>query len=588
MKRFIIAIVLLTVWLTSSWAALAPGFFRVHDYVHAVRVAEYWRGWQAGQFPVRWSQNLGYGYGMPLFEFYAPLPYAVGSVLMAAGVPTLWILKMLFAGCSLVTMLGAYRLGRSLFGRAGGVAVATLLTLAPYRALNLFIRGALSEAWGIMAIPWILWAVWEISRSRTFPRWQLSLWLAVLLLSHNLVSLLFVPLLALFSLGILGYQSWSLTSWRARWSHILHMMRRWLPAGVLGVLMAVFYVVPAWVEKDITRVSTITGGYFDYHLHFLYLRQLIKPSWSYGGSNWGPDDGLSFFLGFGQWFGMAVAGVLVLRLFWQRLGSRQSVIKGISAWLQQTWWWWVGVVVLVMAVYMSLLKSTFIWDAVGPLEFIQFPWRWLSIAIVAIALMAGAGVTLLQKTWQRVGYVWLLVLVTILTTVTYFKPEAWLDDPEAFYYTDSIQIQTTMSDVLQDYIPQGVPVPTTPPLAIAQWSAVDGGQLITPEQVLVADPQQKMVRVNSARPQQLVWNVAHFPGWVGEIDGQLTQLQTSSGGLLTMTVPAGEHQVSVRWGASPVRAWSDSISAVAWIIWLGWWTWPLIQSSKALRDRHHD
>jgi hypothetical protein len=40
------------------------------------------RSLQRFEFPVRWSANFGFGYGMPLFNFYAPLPYYLGQPLL--------------------------------------------------------------------------------------------------------------------------------------------------------------------------------------------------------------------------------------------------------------------------------------------------------------------------------------------------------------------------------------------------------------------------------------------------------------------------------------------------------------------------
>ena len=71
-RKLLVSLSLLLVIVASSWALLKPGMFDVHDFIHGVRITEMTSALQEGQFPVRWSQNFGYGYGMPLFEFYAP------------------------------------------------------------------------------------------------------------------------------------------------------------------------------------------------------------------------------------------------------------------------------------------------------------------------------------------------------------------------------------------------------------------------------------------------------------------------------------------------------------------------------------
>src|SRR3989344_4665537 len=102
-SHLILALALVAALVVASWAAFVPGFFRVHDFTHGARIAEYAQAFGEGQFPVRWSGNFGYGYGMPAFQFYAPLPYAVSSLAywitgsMQIGLIALWIIPTIGA-----------------------------------------------------------------------------------------------------------------------------------------------------------------------------------------------------------------------------------------------------------------------------------------------------------------------------------------------------------------------------------------------------------------------------------------------------------------------------------------------------------
>ena len=308
LKKCFSWLVLSLLVLGTSWALFHPEFFRVHDYVHGARVGEMALALSEGQLPVRWSSNFGYGYGMPLFEFYAPLPFYIGAGLYLLGLDLILTLKLLWLGCAIFTAWGGYKLGTSLYGRSGGILTAAALTMAPYRALNLYVRGALSEGFGIMALPWILYGIVLVVRKKSGGWLILSLAVAVLALSHNLTTLMFVPLSAVFAGGLLLIE-------RARFASI----REWLlqaaiVAGsyLLGIGLAAFYIFPALVEKDATKVARILGGYFDYRLHFLYIRQLITPFWGYGGSGWGPQDDISFFLGFGQLLSLILVAGLAM------------------------------------------------------------------------------------------------------------------------------------------------------------------------------------------------------------------------------------------------------------------------------------
>ena len=71
------------------------GFFPIHDDAQIVRVQQMTKALQDGQFPVRWVSDLGYGYGYPIFNFYAPLPYYIGSVFDLIGFSPLTATKIM-------------------------------------------------------------------------------------------------------------------------------------------------------------------------------------------------------------------------------------------------------------------------------------------------------------------------------------------------------------------------------------------------------------------------------------------------------------------------------------------------------------
>ncbi len=84
-KKYIpfVFIILLSFWAIKP--LLNNGFFPMHDDTQVARVYEMKKALADGVFPVRWSQDLGYGYGYPIFNFYAPLAYYVGGYINLLG-----------------------------------------------------------------------------------------------------------------------------------------------------------------------------------------------------------------------------------------------------------------------------------------------------------------------------------------------------------------------------------------------------------------------------------------------------------------------------------------------------------------------
>ena len=275
-------------------------------------------------FPVRWSQNFGFGFGMPLYQFYGPLPFYLGGLIYWLSDNLLLSIKALFVLSNALTLVGAYLLGRKLFQNSwAGVAVSAALTLAPYRALNLYIRGAISETWGIMAVPWILWAVLKTIKGERRGWFWLVVSLATLFLSHNLSVVMFAPVITAFTLiAVLKEQ---LAKNNFEWKDVISMLLPVVGSLMLALAISTFYLIPAFFEKNLTKVDHyILSDYFDFHLHFLYLRQFFKSFWGFGGSQWGPDDPISFFLGWGQIAATVVSLVLMTAVTVKRLRAKIS------------------------------------------------------------------------------------------------------------------------------------------------------------------------------------------------------------------------------------------------------------------------
>ncbi len=572
MKRILVGMILAALVFAASWELLQPGMIKTHDYVHGARIAEMGRALQDGHFPVRWSQNLGYGYGMPLFEFYAPLPYYLGALFWLFGFSLPVSVQLLFWLATLGTAIAAYLLGKSLFGRLGGLMTAAAITLAPYRAVNLFIRGALGEAWGMMAGVMVLYGSVLILKRQKHGLWILLLSLCTLFLSHNLMTLIFVPFALLFVLLWLGFKWMWVNANQVSQNNSSHLrkimledVKEYLPkfstAYVLAGALSAFYLLPAFTEKHYTMVEKlIISGYFDFHLHFIYLRQLFTPYWGYGGSVWGPEDGISFFLGWGQLVGIFITGLLTARLFWHQRQLRQKF-------LWQHGLLWTACLLFAMSILLATEKTLFAWEGTELLRYVQFPWRFLAVTAVFSGLMIGYATRLVKSFPSRLLVAGVLILL-ILGNFRYFKAESLLDNPEELYYADELKIQKQMSGILPDFMPKDFKLidqaPTQPFKCDPECNLDEGERLV--DKVLVNRTHQKLIELAQTDDSQISFSVAYFPGWVAEVDGERVPTTIDKDGLIQVLVPAGEHLVGINFASTPIRWWADVISAVALLV----------------------
>jgi len=420
-RKYWLLLLATVIVLPSIWPLFRSDFFRMHDWTHVARLVELDLALKAGQIPPRWAPDFGWGHGMPLFHFYNPLPYYAAEILYLIKLPAVWAIKTVFALNFLFGFYFMYLWAKTFWGKYGALVAATAFTYLPYRAVDFYVRGALGELTAMTFLPLLFYALKKKKLILTALAWT------AVFLSHNVIalfSLFFIPLYLLFN---------------------LKLWKKFLLISLLTFGLSAFFILPAFLEKDLTVVNSLTGGFFHYSFHFIYLRQLVSRAWAYGGSILGPFDDISFQLG------------------WPHLILALSAVR---LWRRLTYFW----LALAAAIFMMTFHSQFIWDRLPILALAQFPWRLLAFAATFVAFFSGS-----LFNWFKNKLIALVLIVLIIAlNWQYFRPEKF-SPVNDYYYTDRQRIANEMSGVLTDYLPKNYsdfPTATGGKTPLELWSDI--------------------------------------------------------------------------------------------------------------------
>lgn len=610
---------------------LKPGYFwGAHDARHDVYfIFEYNRGVEGGDWLARWSPDFSWGYGYPFFLIYGPLTSFLGTLLVRfLGLGYTAAVEALFAGAIIASGLAMYGYVRSWLGRNAALLAAVAYVFLPYRLLEVYVRASLAEYVALMWLPLILWSVraaFQSTRSldsspSTIGNTQLTiddspstvhhsfilslaataLAYAGLMLTSNLVALIFTPLLALYCLVLLlnrideeqPLRGLSKESLFPLIANILRVSAAPVSGLLLGLLISAFFWLPALAEGSLVNQEQWYGGYYRPELHFVYPHQLFEPGWGFGISQPGPDDvqqgALSFQLGAAP-LALAVLALAGLRAI---PSGRRRELALLLIWL-------------ALAVFLMLPVSAWAWQHVGFVSFAQFPWRWLMLAALPLSILAGS-VALLGGRLSRVfyppeqlgsiGHGWrnpeapanntlnlstvLLALLLILGSYPYLRVETILPTPQQgpVSYAALMRFQQSSnemtgapkwvdlrqrplwSDMAELYVQADTP-PLRPDASRAEIDAAIAKQAaaVTSKVDYTQMPQNETLAVWSqelgaaherlwvhagAAGQKIVFNIAWFPGWrayllggeTGPI-GQELPIEREAGPLARIVVP---------------------------------------------------
>jgi hypothetical protein len=573
-----LVICLLAIWPFISRHAL-PG--ATDAELHIFRLAELGRLVRAGQLYPRWAPNFYYGYGYPIFNFYAPLAYYVGLIpeLMpfwdaVDAVKIVFILSIILGG------LGTYAYSTRNWGRLPALVAAAAYVYAPFILfVDPYARGDLAESlsFGIFPV-----AMWALDRQRTRPEpvtWLLSVLLvAFIVLSHNLMALVFAAIIGGWCLWVHLFHE--VPSPSTRKSKILgHLIRYRLPlALLLGIGLAAFFWLVVFLERDTVNLGSLIGqgDNFDFRTHFLSLRELLSPAELIDWSASEPDYVLG--LGLVQW---VLAGAGLLGLAAGR--SRRRSQAGFFA------------LVALVLLFMMLAASRPLWETIPFLPYLQFPWRLLGPAAFALAALAAVGAKTMMALlnggsspglgsgmarWLPVFMVG-LIMVSALPLI---QVPPWSPD---FGPTTALRVlqeelagrwlgTTSTSDfvpVTVDHVPRPEQSLLDDFAAGRQLDRVNRhtlpeGSSVRSEEIT---PLHFRYVVNSPSDFLLRLYLFEFPGWKVTIDGQTAEPELGRPeGFIVVPVPAGQHIVEVQFTNTPARRLAYAVSGLSAALAIGY------------------
>lgn len=541
------------------------GFFPIHDDLPVVRLYAMEECWHDKQIPCRWTKELGNGYGYPLLNFYPPLPYLVGLIPRAMGLSYIDTTKLLFVLSMVLSAGFMARLGGEFLGRWGGFLAALFYLYGPYHALDLFVRGDLNELWAMAFFPAAMWFGYRLMAAPSFFKGvKLGVSWAAIVLSHVGMTFIMTPVLAV---------------WVLMWFMLLEIRRRGravllvVLSALVGVGLSAFFILPVIFEQQYVHVETLTIGYFNFLAHFVDLKQLfLSRFWGYGASVFGPNDGLSFQIGVGHWIvgGVALLGIIL----WKKKEKRRLGMLVFCAGL------------FILSAFMSHWKSTSLWQHLPKLEFLQFPWRFLSLVLFAVSLVAASIVLIFEEKWRGWAAITLFAINLILY-VAYFQPLRWFSDR-----TDRLQFsgQVWRREIeagIFDYLPKWSEKPPGMPAA-SDVSVRPPASVLTLSKT--SDRQIFRVENPTSGPTLLTINTLFYPGWEAEVAGKSVDVQLAVKGelgLIGVMAPPGLSRVELRFGETTLRALSDWVTLLTIMFLFGVVYLPHLKGlSRAVGDRH--
>jgi uncharacterized membrane protein len=529
-------LLLLTILILSFIPVIAlfhSGLPITHDgQDHVARIANFYQNLSEGNLIPRWAPNLNWGYGHPILEFLYPLPSYIASAFHFVGLTFVDSTKIVFAGGMILSFVFMYLWLLGFSSKQAALFGATLYTYAPYRFVEVYVRGDIGENLAFAFIPLVLYFIYQLFKKSNIKFLTLgSISLALLILAHNAISLMFVPL-------ILVYGFWLLYLSKNRKKFFIYFSS----LVVLGFGLASFFWIPALLEGKYTLRNIVTkGGYLN---NFVNFNSLIYGPWSYGGSGV-----FSVQFGLFQWISIFFSPFIIYKF----KKNKEKLFLSITL-----------LIFTILGIFIMLPDSSFIWSRILILQNFQFPWRFLAIIVFTTATL---GALLIDSFSGKINskLVYVSILIILVISSFYWNPKDYLEKSESFYSgvyystTDTGESSPIWSIRGMEHTPQ------------SPAQVIEGTGRI---KEVVHKSTYRQYQFDSQTGARILVNILYFPNWTIFVDGKILPIQFQDPayrGLITFNIEKGDHKIEAVFKDTNLRILAEIISFVSLCLIMGFY-----------------
>lgn len=520
-KFFAYIFLIIIFGILASRSLFTPGFYSSHDGVsHVVRLAKFYQDLADGQLIPRWSGGLVWGLGSPVLMYYGQLPYLIGLIPKLAGASFSFSVEIVTAFSLVASGIAFFLWSKEVFGEKAALTGSLFYMWAPYRFVDIYVRGAYPENFALIFPPLILLSVQKIfnkSEKEGFALGVVSL--SGIILSHNVMALFFVPIYILFAAGFY---------------FIYKDIKRFLIAIfsiISSLLVTSFYWLPAFFEKKEVYLNNLdTSG--SYLSNFVGIKQIIYSKWGWGPL--GSTSPMSLQIGVAQQL-FVLIGVAYVLIVLIRKNVIAKKLKRV-----ELFHFGFFLTLLLLSIFLMTRQSQFFWDKVPLLSFVLYPWRFLAIVVFSCAALASFVVKVTKPGFVLIG---LVVVLLLYTNRNYSQLVGKVYENDSYYenYQDT-------ADIWGEYLP------ITANLEIIKKCRQNGCSF---DKVVAAKDSNLKVIANksnlliasydSQKDFVAVVNTFYFPGWNSYLDNMLSNgIKVNKNGTMDISLPKGKHELEIR------------------------------------------
>lgn len=503
---------------------------------HISNIAQMYGAMRDGEFPARWGGGFA-RYGLPIPIIAQQFTSYAGAFLTFVTQDVALSYKLIVFLGAFVSTLAMYYFLRLYVSPFSALAGAYLFHFAPYRIMNVYIRGALPEFFSSTFILLILISLYiAIEKKKIMGYILLTVSVALLLLTHPFM----------FIVGSFLYIPYGLYLLRNRkWLEIRKISLLSICSVGWGFAVAAYFIVPLFIEIRYFYYGTTFSHFLPGH--FLPLRNFIIESWYYF------YKGDIFPRGHVH-IGGVVEGIIFII----------TMIAAIALFIKKRKMELLHVFVLagIVIIFFTQELSQSIYEAIVPLGNIQHPWRMMTAYVFVPPILFGL---FLEKITNKTAYIIIIMIAALSVGLLRFPQlygKNYVEHSQDIYFNTDYNLH----GIVMDTVWMGDE--RTYPYQKEKIKIISGEGRLSDQVIKNASRQYSIDAQTNVRIADYTF---YFPGWNVKVDGQPVVIQYQDPdyrGVITYEIPAGKHEVKAVFGDTKIRMFGNIVTIISTIFLL--------------------
>ena len=501
---------------------------------HITNIAMFYKSLKEGNLRVSWTDGFA-NYGMPLGLMAQQITSYLGALINFLTNNPLLSYNLVFLLGAFFSNITFYFFLRQFFSQEGSLIAVYFFNLAPYRIINVYIRGALPEFFAAVFLPLLLFGIKKFLEKKCFFHFlMIDLSFALIILTHPFMIVIYSFFTTLFIFFSLKNKK----NWKNDGVYLGLSL-------ITGMILAFYFILPLAVELRYFYYGR-TVNHFNLG-HFLGFKNFFDHSWYYFYQNDIAPRG--HFIKSGLIEILLIISFWFLFLFFKKINlDRKKLILLKTIFISS-----------FIYIFFLIKPSNFVYQTFSFLGNIQHPWRMLSMFIFLPPMIFAFFIDKLKIKKLRffVIYLFFIIISFLRIPQLYGKNYQLIDQKNYFFTKENLHgviLNTVWTDKTENY-----------PIKRIKGEIIEGkGKLIIKE----IKNNYRRYQILAETPVRLIDYTFYFPGWRVYANREKIPIEFQDPnyrGVITYKLPPGKYELLVKFEETPVRIIGISFSFFAFL-----------------------